>query len=100
MTTAAYDIGDLRRLSVAFKDINGAAADPTTVTFRMRKPDGTVTTYVFGTDSELVKDSVGNYHVDWTFALAGRHVWRFEGSAGGPVTTEEQDAYTRRKEAQ
>lgn len=96
MTTPAHDIGDLRRLTGQFKNIAGAVKDPTTITFKMREPDGVLTTHVFPT--VIVKDSIGTYHVDWTIAKAGRHVWRFEG-VGALVATEEQDFYARRTEA-
>lgn len=79
-----HDIGDLVPLRAAFTNAAGAAADPTNVTFKIRKPDGTTTTYVHGTDSELVKDSVGNYHVDFPVTLAGFYEWRYEGT--GTVT--------------
>lgn len=97
MATPAYDIGDLRRLSVTFSDIDGTEADPTTVTFKMREPDGTETIYAYGTDAELVKDGVGRYHVDWTLTQAGRHVVRWEGT-GVVATAEQVELYGRRKE--
>ena len=34
----------------------GTVTDPTTVTLKMTEPDGTVTTYVNGTDAQNVKD--------------------------------------------
>lgn len=94
MTTPAYDIGDLRRFEVTFTDINDVAADPTTITFKIREPDGTVTTYVYGTNSELVKDATGKYHVDWTVAKAGRHIVRWEGD-GSLITAEEAEFYAK-----
>jgi hypothetical protein len=74
------DIGDGVRLTGTFTDIAGAAADPTAVTFRMKEPDDTVTVYVYLTDGELVKDSTGVYHVDWTLLQDGDHYWRMEGT--------------------
>lgn len=35
--------------------------DPTTVTFYVRDPDGTITSYVYGTDPEITNPSVGVY---------------------------------------
>ncbi len=96
MTTPAHDIGDLRRLTGQFKDIAGVVKDPTTITFKMREPDGVLTTHVF--PAVIVKDSTGTYHVDFTITKAGRHVWRFEGT-GDVVATEEQDFFARRTEA-
>lgn len=78
-----YEIGELVRCSVAFADDDGNAQDPTGVTFRVRKPDGTVTSYAHGTDAELVKDATGSYHVDVSAAAAGRWTFRYEGSGTG-----------------
>ena len=95
--TTTYDIGDVRRLSVTFTDINDADADPATVTFRMRSPDGTVLVYVYGTDPEVKKTAVGIYYVEHEFAGPGRHVLRWEG-AGTIVVAEETEYYIRRSE--
>ena len=78
-----YDVGDLVRVSLAFTDENGADADTTTVRGRFREPSGTVTTYVFGTDSELVKDATGNYHFELSPTASGE--WRYRGEGTGTV---------------
>lgn len=97
MTTKSFHIGDLRSLSVAFTDKLSAPFDPDTVTFKMTEPDGITTTFVYLTDAELVKDSVGNYHVDWTFAKSGRHFLRWEGT-GALATAEPDEVYILRKQ--
>ena len=79
MVSAAYHVGDLRRIAGAWT-VATVATDPTTITFHMREPDGVVTTYIHGTDVALVKDSTGNYHVDWTLAKVGRHRYRWVGT--------------------
>ena len=78
-----YDVGDLVRVALAFTDAVGADADPTTVRGRFRDPSGVVTTYVFGTDSELVKDAVGNYYFELSPAASGE--WRYRGEGTGAV---------------
>lgn len=85
MTTTAYDIGDARSLAAQFKDALGTNADPSSVIFTMREPDGTTTQYVYGTDTKIYKDGIGLYRVDWTFIKYGRHHARFAGT--GAVTT-------------
>ena len=95
--TAVSDVGDVTRLTVAFVDLASVATDPTTVTFVMRAPDGTTTTYVYGTDSELVKDSVGNYHVDWTIAQELRHHYEFNGT-GTVIASFPGEFYARRRD--
>jgi hypothetical protein len=44
-----YDQGDMVRLAATF-EIETVDTDPSTITFKILAPDGTVTTYVFGTD--------------------------------------------------
>lgn len=77
---AAFDIGDARRLQATFKNASAIVTDPSTVTFRMKDGGGTVTTLVFGTDAEVVKESTGVYHVDYTIIVSGKHFYRWEGT--------------------
>ena len=98
MTTAVHDPGDLLRLTTTFANSAGTITDPTGVTFSVRKPDGTVTTYVYPTDAQLVKSTTGVYYVDFTITLAGRHVYRWVGT-GALVTAESGVFYARRNEA-
>lgn len=88
MSINVYTKGRLVRFSAVFRNAAGTAADPTGVTFKVRNPAGTLTTYVYGTDAELVRDSTGNYHVDYTVNASGEWHSRWEGS-GAVVTAEE-----------
>ena len=92
--TQAYDIGDKPRFSVAFADYAEQAADPTTIAFKCTKPDGTIDTYVYGDGAELVKDSVGNYHVDYSITQQGRDSFKFVGT-GTIESTEKAEFYAR-----
>jgi hypothetical protein len=74
---ATYDIGDGQRISGEFRDISDQLVDPDVVQFQFKTPAGAITTYVYGTDDELVKDSAGHYHVDVKFASAGLHYYRW-----------------------
>lgn len=69
--------GQLARVTAAFKDAS-VAVDPDTVTFRVRSPAGTVTAYVYGVDADVVRDGLGNYHVDLALPTAGAWYWRWE----------------------
>ena len=53
------------RFSVVIKDSAGTLVDPTTLQFTLINPAGIGTTYVYLTDSELIKDSTGNFHIDF-----------------------------------
>lgn len=61
--TYDYDVGDDVRCSVTFLNEDGDEANPTTVTFRIRDPEGEVTPYVFDTDPEVVNSAPGRFYV-------------------------------------
>ena len=77
--TNQYDIGSLVRISATFTLASGVE-DPSTITAKVKLPNGTTTTYVYGTDGALVRDSKGVYHVDWSVTAAGVHQYRFVGT--------------------
>ena len=74
----AYSEGQGIRCSVIFRDIDGDNVDPATVRFRVRRPDGTVTVYVYLVDAQLVRDSVGHYHCDIVLDREGDWFYRWE----------------------
>ena len=65
--------------------------DPTTVKCVIKAPDGTVTTYVYGTDVELVKDGAGVYHLDVVANQNKRWHYRYEGT--GTCTAVEEGSF-------
>ncbi len=73
-----YDKGDLIRLSAAFT-VSGTPTDPTTVTFKVKTPSGTTTTYTYAL-AQITKDSTGNYHKDISASEAGFWYCRMEGT--------------------
>jgi len=90
MSANVYDVGDLVRVSAVFKNAAGVDTDPTTVSFKFRKPDGTVTTWAV-TAGQIVKDSTGNYHADLAVTNAGEWRHRFIGT--GTVTAVEENSF-------
>ena len=74
-------------LRATFK-VNDVLTDPTTITFKMKDPAGTLTSYVYGTNAELVKDSVGKYHVLVSLNKYGIWWYRYEGTGTAPGATE------------
>lgn len=89
-----YDSGATVRLKLTMTDSSGTAVDPGALTFKVRQPDGTVTSYVYGTDAQLVKSSTGIYYVDWPIpkTLAAEGVWsyRFEATGANAGAVESQ----------
>jgi len=72
-----YDVGDRVRLTANFKDDLGADTDPTTVVVSVAAPDGTITSYTYGTDPEVTKASVGNYAYEETMTTEGSVQYRW-----------------------
>lgn len=73
-----YLIGEYTRLSVVVTNTAGTAADPGSLTLRLRQPDGTALAYDYGTDAEVIKDSTGHYHADIALDQAGVWLWRWQ----------------------
>lgn len=84
-----YDNGDLVRCSAAFTNSDGEAVDPTAVIFKVKTPAGTETTYTYGTDAELVRDSAGNYHIDVDANESGIWIYRCYSTGTGQAADEE-----------
>lgn len=83
MTT--YDVGDLVRLAVEFTDADGAPADPTAVSLRVKHGS---TTDVY-TDAET--DSTGAYHKDVEATAPGAWSYRWIGT--GAVQAAEEGRF-------
>jgi hypothetical protein len=85
----SYRIGSVPRLQATFA-VNGTPTDPSVIVFKIRVPNGAITTYLFSINTQLVKTATGVYYVDWPTTAEGIHAWRFEGT-GACVAVEEQE---------
>jgi len=107
-----FDVGDVATLGnpttavnadadpdwEAFLDKLNQAADPTTVTITVTKPDGTVTTYAYNGTPALTRESIGRYWVDVALDQPGTWKWTFTGT--GNVATSQTYAFTVRAAGQ
>jgi uncharacterized protein YfaS (alpha-2-macroglobulin family) len=72
------DLGDQRRVTVTFVDETGTPINPTTVTARVRRPDGVIVTITGGS---ITNPSPGVYRVLLPiFDLASIWRWRIAGT--------------------
>lgn len=110
MGIPSFDVGDRIRLGNsagtnpdassrdAFRDVNGTAADPTTVSLHLLLPNGTSVVYNWPDQGEgdglLTREALGRFYGDLTLTLAGRWRWRFS-STGTVETSEEGELYVR-----
>lgn len=76
---STYQVGDRPRIIVTFRNIVRQLADPDIVRFRFKTPDGTETTYVYGTGAQVVQEAAGIYHVDLRLTADGEWWYRWEG---------------------
>jgi hypothetical protein len=80
MSTNSFLIGETVRLTLALADLSGTAADPGALRLKTKSPAGATTTTAYG-GGTLLKDSVGNYHIDLTPASTGLWFYRWEADA-------------------
>lgn len=75
-TVTDYELGDIARLNVSFT-VSGVLTDPTTITAKVLKPDGTSTTYTVGS---MIHVSTGVYYLDVTCTASGRWTYKYVGT--------------------
>jgi hypothetical protein len=90
MTINAYDQGDLVRSSATFATAAGVATDPAVVKCQYKNPAGVTVTLTYLTDVALVRDSMGNYHVDIDAATKGAWYVRWYATGTGQSAGERQ----------
>lgn len=77
----SYTRGQNVRCTVAFKEVaTQNYVDPATVLFLALNPNGGLTTYTYGVDPQLIKDSAGHYHADVVLSISGDWWYRFTGA--------------------
>ena len=78
--TDHYEEDSLLRFKATFKDNDAALTDPTTITLRHTEPGAAAVNYVYGTDAEVIRESLGIFHVDYIADAVGEHKWRWLGT--------------------
>lgn len=78
LTPGRKVVGSPVRLAANFQDEDRTDIDPATVTVKLLSPGGTQSSWVYGTDAELVKVNTGDYYIDVTPDASGRWAFRWE----------------------
>ncbi len=76
-------VNDTITININFQNDAGTDVDPTTVTFKTRSPCGVETSYVYGTDAEITKSSVGDYTATIIPTEPGRWYFRWVSTGTG-----------------
>ena len=89
-TVNIYTKGQLVRVKATFTDTQagGVPADPSVVRAKYIDPAGNITSLLYGTDTALVREDTGVYHVDIDANLNGDWFYRFESSGTGQAANE------------
>ena len=75
-----YTVGDSGEFYAEFRNTAGAYMDPDTVTLKLRSPSGSITPYVYGVSSYVVREGVGKYEAAIELTSEGVWQWRWEGA--------------------
>src|SRR5690348_8314071 len=87
--TREYVIGSAPRLSVIFQDKDGTAVQPTTVKFKYKKPDGSITTLTYGVDAEIeYVSATKEYYAVLSANVAGDWIYRWESTGNYQAAAE------------
>lgn len=79
--------GSTVRITGEFFDSDDVDTDPSTsITFKLRSPTGVETSYVYGTDAEVQKQSTGNYTADIYLDEGGRWLYRWQAATGDDIS--------------
>ncbi len=70
--------GDTARCECYFY-VASALTDPTTITFKIENPAGTITTYTYA-GATITKNATGDYYIDVNLATEGTYHWRWVGT--------------------
>ena len=95
ITPREYDVGDGVRTTSLFK-VSGVLTDPTTVTIKIKSPDGTITTKTWA-GGDIVRTSLGVFTHTFTVTAAGSWWYRWEG-AGAVIGAAERRLQVRTSE--
>jgi hypothetical protein len=78
MPDQLYEYGSSPVLTDTVRNAAGTIVDPATLRFRFKNPAGTITTYIYGTDAQLVRSATGVYYVQLLCESAGFWSWEYK----------------------
>lgn len=82
---ATYDKGDMVVLTASWKNEAGDFVDPDTVTLKILNPDGSITSYIYGS-STMTRTAAGRYRYEFKPVVQGKYDYRWEGTGAATAT--------------
>lgn len=86
----SYQVGDQVRVSVAFTNTAGTAADPTTITLLVKQRQRAVATYTFAA-GQVTKTATGAYYRDVDVTEEG--IWDYRWVGTGAVVAAAEGSF-------
>lgn len=86
---AAFDVGDLVRVSASFYNNSGSLIDPSEIYCKYKLPDATTASLAYGSASAFIKTGTGIYYVDISVTQAGTWHYRIWSGSGTGQTAGE-----------
>lgn len=81
-TRTVFATGETIRARATYSDPDtGVLLDPATVSVAIRPPSGAIVTYVYLTDAELTRVSLGVFQVSIPLTEVGTYKWKWTGTA-------------------
>jgi hypothetical protein len=93
-----FDYGETVRARNTYTDpADGTPVDPIGVSVEVRKPDLTTEVFVYGTDVELTKPSVGIYQVLISLDTTGTYKWKWTATTANGSVVDYDECDSERK---
>ena len=75
----AFWVGGTARIDWTVKEnVNGDLVDPSIITFSVADPNGSTTSYTYGTDESLKRLSTGSYYISVPLSVSGVHTYKIQ----------------------
>jgi len=88
-----YTVGTTIRVTGTFRNAAEALADPSTITFKYRKPGGGAITTVTYAGGGVTRSSTGVYYVDLSPTDDEHGIWTFRWSSTGTPATATESSF-------
>jgi signal peptidase I len=83
-----YDIGDRVVVMGDWRNRANVAVDPDTVSVRVKRPDRTTVTYVYGVGIDVVRIEAGHYELEIDVTMHGVHHYYWWSTGNGKGAAE------------
>ena len=85
MSSKSYITGEVVRIALSLANTLGAAVDPGGLLIKVHAAGQAIVTYTYGVGIMIVRDALGEYHIDLPLTTTGTWVyrWEFSGANAG-----------------